>query len=633
MTISCKQIVENAQSAFFVVNESGDIVEATRGLYAIPAQVFVERGIDAFDLIVAESERIPFAEMLVSVLEGNVEINERVFQATTCTANGYPAFFALTMRKLPQHPHLFLFEVFDRTQLVGEEREISRQQRETQIFKDISYLRQIHQDSDRFFNEALAAVTEAVEADAALLYVRIESHDELLVHNNIVADGKVVPATYVRLPRGAESFIHTTLSRSDDQYVDRVMKSYVTHGWLSHLVVPLMVRDERVGMLVLLSKGNDAFPWHAVRLATSTASYLGAFMATELLWRQKERLHALAKSAFAYSQDGLFVVDRDGVIIERNALAEQVQGEGDGKTLVGSVLPGYKKRASAFIRGLSSAESPRTTVVFAADPTHSFEITATPLATGELVQYLCIARNVTGWIDERSALQERNDQLAMVDRMKDEFVSMVSHELRSPLTVVMGNLSLIERTTPPEQREPIAAMRRNIERLNRLVRDILEVTRLEYAEISFNTSLVELTAIEEVVVAAVSDQLRDRHLVWSSHVASATVTNDPLRLTQIVSNIVNNAVQHTPDKGKIVLDMSVTDDVLTIVVSDSGEGMTRVQQRHMFERFYRGEHTHAGFGLGLYIVKKLLDRMRGTVLVKSAVGVGTTITITIPRVI
>ena len=633
MTISCKQIVESAQSAFFVVDGSGDIVEATRGLYAVPVKVFIERGIDAFDHIVAESERIQFAEMLASVLEGGVEVNERVFQTTTYTANGYPAYFALSVRKLPQHPNLFLFEVFDRTQLVSEERELTRQQRETQIFKDISYLRQVHQDSDQFFTEALAAVTEAVEADAALLYVRIEEHDELLVQNNIVAEGKVVPTAYVRLPRGAESIIHITLTRSDAQYSDAITKPYVTSGWLSHLVVPLTVRDERVGMLVSLSKSDDAFPWHSVRLATSTASYLGAFVATELLWRQKERLHALAKSAFAYSQDGLFVVDREGVIIERNALAEQVQGAVDGKALADTVVPQYKKRASAFVHSLSRGESSRITVVFAADPTHSFEITATPLATGELVQYLCIARNVTGWVDERSALQERNDQLAMIDRMKDEFVSMVSHELRSPLTVVMGNLSLIERTMPTDQREPIAAMRRNIERLNRLVKDILEVTRLEYAEISFNTSELELIAIEEVVVAAISDQIRDRHLTWDAHVVSATVTNDPLRLTQIVSNVVNNAVQHTPDGGRISLDMSVTDAVVTIVVSDSGEGMTRVQQRHMFERFYRGEHTHAGFGLGLYIVKKLLDRMHGTVHVKSTVGVGTTITITIPRVI
>ena len=629
-----QNIIQNAQAAFFVVTSAGDITLASRGLYAVPTAVFLERGIDAFDLVLAESERLRFAQMLTRVLESDKEVHGEIFQTNRYDSSGDPAFFSLNAKLLNGSTGQFLFELTDRTAFVHREREVKRLEREVLIFKEISYLRQHHTDTEQFFSQVVAKIVESTESDAALLFVEAEGHEELLVHNSVVERGKSISSFYLKLPHALHKGSRVSLYRNDTaSAADRAVTGYVKRGWHTLLTVPLRVRDERVGTLILLSKLDDAFPWPAVRLSTSIASYLGAFLASELLWRQKERLTALTKSVFAYSSDGLFVIDRDGRVGERNALTERIIGTDDNVTLESLVQVRYARRVSQFTRQLRLNRTARVAVVFKLDPTHTFEISATPLSTGELVHYLCMARNVTGWVDERSALQQRNDKLSEVDRIKDEFVSMVSHELRSPLTVVMGNLSLLDKLIPAEQQPLLSDMRRNIDRLNRLVRDILEVTRLEYADITFESTSVELSAIVEVVESAVASEVKSRGIIWQTDYKSQTVQNDPVRLSQVVTNLVSNAVRHTGSGGTVALSMRVVDDWLTINVTDTGEGMTDEQQNHMFERFYRGKHTTAGFGLGLYIVKKLLERMGGRITVKSALGKGTAIIVQIPRVV
>lgn len=628
------EIIAGVESSFFIITATGVVTFASRGMYSVPAGVFLERGIDAFDLLLSDHERLHFAQMLTTVLEGKSEVASEIFQANVVDRNGDPVFFSVTAKALPEHgPERFLFEVHDRTQFIRKEQEMARLQREVLIFKEISSLRQLYTDADRFFDAALQQVVETVDADAALLYVAADSREELLVHNNVVPSSSSVPSLYLHLPRAVHLLARVSLIRSDAATFDRHTALFAKKGWMTTLILPLQLRSERVGTLILLSKQDDAFPWHAIRLAASIASFLGAFVATELLWRQKERLTALTKSVFAYSPDGLFIIDRDGRVGERNALTERIMGTDEGVLLETLVIDKQRRRVKEFTRQLRLHRTVGVAVVFRADPVHTYEISATPLATGELVQYLCMARNVTGWVDERSALQQRNDQLAMVDRMKDEFVSMVSHELRSPLTVVMGNLSLLEMQARAKDRPLLTDMRRNIDRLNRLVRDILEATRLEYADIPFDSTTVELAAITEVVESAVHDEVMRRQLIWKTAIPSESVQNDPVRLTQIVTNLVSNSVRHTPSGGTVSLTMKVADDWLTITVTDTGEGMTDEQQEHIFERFYRGQHTTAGFGLGLYIVKKLLERMGGRVTVQSAVNKGTMIIVQIPRVV
>lgn len=627
-------IIAASQAAFFVVSVAGDISVASRGLYAVSADVFIERGIDAFDLLLAESERLRFAELLTQVLDKEKEVTDHIFQTAIRDINGNPSYFSITAKILPTSKvGRFVFEVRDRTLFMRKEQEVSRLQREVQIFKEISYLRQVESDVEQFFSKVLQSAVESVDADAALLYVMAETHEELLVQNGVVPQNKAVPSNLVQLPHQLQTLPRVSLFRMDPVAPSRAVSTYEKKGWRSTLVVPLKVRDERVGTLVLLSKQDDAFTWDMIRLATGIGSYLGAFVATELLWRQKEQLAALTKSVFAYSPDGLFMLNRDGVVGERNALTERIMGSTDNVCLADLVEIKYVRRVKQFLRQLRLHKSARVAVVFRADPVHTFEISATPLVTGELIQHLCMARNVTGWVDERSALQQRNDQLSEIDRVKDEFVSMVSHELRSPLTVVMGNLSLLHKLIPDPQKPLLADMQRNIDRLNRLVRDILEVTRLEYADISFDSTEVELSAVVEVVEASVAPEVRSKQLHWSATIDSTTVHNDPVRLAQIVTNLVSNAVRHTGKDGSVALSMRVLDDWLTITVIDTGEGMTDEQQQHIFERFYRGEHTTAGFGLGLYIVKKLLERMGGRVTVQSTLHKGTTIIVQIPRVI
>lgn len=629
-----QQIIESAQAVFFIVTGSGDIIRASRGLYAVSPEIFLERGIDAFDLIIAEHERLPFAHILTQILEDKKEVHGQIFQTNSYDSNGEPAFFSLAAKSLSTPNDCYLFEITDRTAFVRREQEVMRLQKEVTIFKEISNLRQLHTDTEEFFSQVIQRIVEATEADATLLFAASESQEELLVHNSVVGGGDVVPPYYLKLPPSLKKHKRVIIYRVHDvTTARREQVVYAKRGWLTQLIIPLRVRDERVGTLVVLSKSNDAFTWQTIRLATSIASYLGAFVATELLWRQKERLASLTKSVFAHSSDGMFVIDREGCVGERNVLTDKIIGTNNRVSLTSLVQPNYVKGVKRFISQLHRNRAARISVVFITDPNHTYEITATPLATGELVHYLCVARNVTDWVDERSALQKRNEKLSEIDRIKDEFVSMVSHELRSPLTVVMGNLSLLKKTVSTQQQPLLFDMARNLDRLNRLVRDILEVTRLEYADITFDKTDVKLSAVAEVVESAVASEVKNRNITWQTDIQSETVQNDPVRLSQIVTNLVSNAVRHTNSGGVVSLSMQVDGDWLLIKVVDTGEGMSEEQQQHIFERFYRGTHLTAGFGLGLYIVKKLLERMRGRITVQSALGKGTAIIVQIPRVV
>ncbi len=238
--------------------------------------------------------------------------------------------------------------------------------------------------------------------------------------------------------------------------------------------------------------------------------------------------------------------------------------------------------------------------------------------------------------DARQALQGQNLRLAEFDAIRSEFVSITSHELRTPLTSILGYCELLidDDGLSTDHHDRIRVIQRNAERLLRLTRD-LQIVAEGSAEIHLDRGPVALDRIANDAVSAAAPTSASRKVTVSTDLTSTTVIGDAARLGQIVDNVISNAVKFSPAGGTITVRVFPNASVGVIAVTDSGSGIDGIDQDHLFERFFRSEAAREsgipGTGLGLTVVKRLVDAHGGTIRVDSAAGTGTTFRIEIPR--
>jgi signal transduction histidine kinase len=229
-------------------------------------------------------------------------------------------------------------------------------------------------------------------------------------------------------------------------------------------------------------------------------------------------------------------------------------------------------------------------------------------------------------------------KLKEVDKMKDTFISMASHELRSPLTAIRGYLEFLnEKQTKNKDAESghyLENITLSVNRLGTLVNDILEVSRLEGNQIpieieSFDPAPLLAQSIEELRSQAI---IKELELVYEGS-PQTMISADKERLKQILVNLIGNAIKYT-QKGNVTIGAKIRDNEYLITVADSGIGMSAEDQARLFEKFYRikNEETKdiVGTGLGLWITSELIRRMKGKITVESIEGVGSHFTVHLP---
>ena len=235
-------------------------------------------------------------------------------------------------------------------------------------------------------------------------------------------------------------------------------------------------------------------------------------------------------------------------------------------------------------------------------------------------------------------LYERTKEL---DRMKSEFVAVVSHEVRTPLTSIKGSLELLgdERfhVLPPPQRELLSICQANTERLINLINDILDFSKLESSKLSLNFESVEVGKIVPEAVdhirnlAAIKGIGIDVHMEGSAGVIEA----DPMRVAQVITNLLGNAIKFSPEKGKIEVWARGTDDEVIVDVRDHGKGISQRDMSRLFQRFAQLDSSTTrkagGTGLGLVISKGIVEQHGGKIWAESATGKGSTFSFSLPR--
>jgi signal transduction histidine kinase len=237
-------------------------------------------------------------------------------------------------------------------------------------------------------------------------------------------------------------------------------------------------------------------------------------------------------------------------------------------------------------------------------------------------------------------LARTNEELRELDQMKDLFVSGVSHELRSPLTSMLGYLEILRGgeagELSDEQQHFLEIVDRNCHRLNDLIDDILFLSRLDSGRFRIERESVDLgrlvaDRVESIRPAAEKKQV-ELHFDWAS--ASSQLSADPSRLTQVIDNLLSNGVKFTPEGGEVFVSVGTSDGTAQLEVRDTGVGIPEDEAERLFERFFRASTAQniQGTGLGLSITKEIVEAHDGTISVRSAVGVGTTVTVDLPLV-
>jgi len=233
---------------------------------------------------------------------------------------------------------------------------------------------------------------------------------------------------------------------------------------------------------------------------------------------------------------------------------------------------------------------------------------------------------------------------AEVERLKSTFVAMVSHELRTPLNAILGYAEMFKESVygPMNEKQINVAERimKNTKRLLGLINDLLDQAQMEAGKLTIQMTPVRPAELLEALHGLMDKSATDKNLKLNSEIdpnLPDTLNGDAARLQQILLNLVNNAVKFT-EQGSIRVRLFRTDiNKWSMVVSDTGNGIPPSEIPHIFDTFRQVDgaatRRHGGFGLGLSIVKQLVNMMNGQIEVQSIVGEGTTFVITLPLTI
>ena len=257
---------------------------------------------------------------------------------------------------------------------------------------------------------------------------------------------------------------------------------------------------------------------------------------------------------------------------------------------------------------------------------------------GVTAVYFNARRRLTEFVLKRE-LEYRNRQLAELDRVKSEFFANVSHELRTPLTLILAPVQDLQRRIEARStvlREPLRVIEQSALRLLRLVNDLLDLIRFEQGDVKLEKLPIDLTRLLRSLVEQVSHLANSQKLELVGEIPedSIVVDGDVAALERVFINLLSNAIKFTDEGGKITVHAEVVAGQCTVSVSDTGIGIDPESLGQIFDRFSQAESTNdrrkQGLGLGLALVKDLVQKMDGDVTVSSERGKGTTFTVQLP---
>ena len=346
----------------------------------------------------------------------------------------------------------------------------------------------------------------------------------------------------------------------------------------------------------------------------------------ENLEQESKRLNSI----LSYMTDGVLATNRRGKITMINDMAKKQLGVQKEEVLNKSILELLKIEDEYELRDLIT-QVPEL-MIDSQD------------ANGEYLSLrvrFALVRRESGFISGLVAVLHDTTEQEKEERERRLFVSNVSHELRTPLTSVKSYLEALDEGALSEPVAPdfIKVSLDETNRMMRMVTDLLHLSRIDNATSHLDVELINFTAFITFILNRF-DQIRGQdeekkyELVRDYPINSIWIEIDTDKMTQVIDNILNNAIKYSPDGGKITVTMKTTDDQMILSISDQGLGIPKQDLPRIFDRFYRVDRARSraqgGTGLGLAIAKEIIKQHKGFIWAKSEYGKGSTFTIVLP---
>lgn len=575
-------------------------------------------------------------------------------QAVSTIQNG--RLFAETQRLAQE----FEQRVVDRTA------ELRREQQSTETLLRILTEVSASLDLDRALNRTLSLLNEVVRADQGT--IMLLSPDDALLHYRAgfgyLSDrtGRSERGLTLKVGEGLAGWVvqNREAALVDDLRRDPRWMSSASSSrqHRSAVVAPLMVADDVIGALMVFSRRESYFTGESLTLIKAIANQVAVAINNarlyELIRDQADRLGAMlrkeqeeasrSQAILESVADGVLVTSFDNRVSFVNASVQLILGS-QAEGLVGQPLEAFGRLfgepGQAWIAAIRRwSENP---TLYAAGETYAerIELSNNRIALIHLAPVI-LEDDFLGTV---SILRDITREVE-VDRLKSEFVATVSHELRTPMTAIKGYVEMLMMgavgAVNENQAHFLEIVRNNIDRLNTLVGDLLDVSRIESGKVELAPEELSLEAVVREAAADLQQEIeRDKKPMSVSIKAPKSlppIVADRERLLQILHTLLDNAYHYTPENGAITISLKhmARLSAIQVEVSDNGVGIAPADQERVFERFFRGENPMVlatpGTGLGLSIARQLVEMHGGRITVKSegVEGQGSTFSFTLP---
>lgn len=426
-----------------------------------------------------------------------------------------------------------------------------------------------------------------------------------------------------------------------DQPTEIILKRAGISGVKSLLAAPLKVKSQTLGVIHVFSRNPDNFTPEDLRLFAILSSQAAVVVNSSYMYQEIEEERKKDDALLTSIGEGVMAFDKQEKIIMLNTTGEYITGYLE-EELMGKSPQEVLQFADKGQKPISEADQPTKKVIANGQPITLSELylkkrngeffpawasfAATRDADDKVIGGIIVFRDIT--------------EELQVEQMKQELISIATHELRTPITGIKGYLDMVIQGDTgklnPETKEVIGEVVKINQRLADLVDDLLNVGRIEQGRIEIRPVEMDLGKLIEEVVSELQIQAKEKALNLTSQAdLKLMVKADPERTRQVLINLIGNAIKYTP-AGSVTVSAEKTQNEVLVTVKDTGLGMSPEAQKKLFEKFYRvkTEKTRAitGTGLGLWITKKLVEMMGGKISVQSEEGKGSTFSFSLPRV-
>jgi GAF domain-containing protein/nitrogen-specific signal transduction histidine kinase len=519
-------------------------------------------------------------------------------------------------------------------------------------------------DLDRALNRTLSLLNEAVGAEQGTIML-LQAEDNLLHYRagyGYLTDRSEIGGRGFTLKVGEGLAGWVVQNResvlANDLHQDPRWVRSATSGQdhRSAIVVPMQVGEDVIGVLMVFQRESNAFSIEMLNLVRAIGGQVAVAINNahlyELIRDQAERLGVMlrkeqedasrSQAILEAVADGVLVTGIDNRITfinsstERILAVQQAQMLGNPLDVFGGL---FGKSANTWMETIKRwSEDPAS---HQPGDTYAEQLElenerialvhlAPVILQNDFLGTVSIFRDITREVE--------------VDRLKSEFVATVSHELRTPMTAIKGYVDILAMgaagALDENQLHFLEIVRNNIDRLNILVNDLLDISRIEAGRVTLNPQSVNLREVAEDVIAETLRRSQQENKPMALSLDAPTkivpVMGDGERIRQIMGNLVDNAFNYTPSNGTIRISIHQQNGDLQVDVQDNGVGIASEDQARVFERFFRGEHplvlATPGTGLGLPIVRQLVEMHRGRIWMTSTgvPGEGSTFSFTLP---